>query len=217
VEEISTRLLIFPADLSANRIEFDEAFWEWWSEDQPAPFSTKLLWASHVPTAHAAASVRLAGREWSTYLAVHRYGGIEIGTADTYTVRDQRCFRLIRTVGLAWLAFQRQAEVVRRLGPIEGPWEVTLVLYDTDGAYLGDVGEGWAQPQSRTWEAPSCREPNVVIRERFEAWPSRPEDPRCLAFRFGGRIEDAWGGKHRRFLDLRGDHEGEFDPRRWRL
>lgn len=217
VEEISTRILILPADPSVNRVEFDEAFWEWWSADQRAPFGSPLPWTEHVPTMQAAASLRLRGRAWSTYLAVHRHGGIEIGTRDAYTARDQRCFRLIRTVGLAWLAFDRQAEVVERFGAIKGPWEATLVLYGTEGAHLGDIGEGWAQPHDLSWEAPRCSEPNTVIQEQLEEWPSGAEDQKALAFRFGGRIEDTWGLKFRRFLDRRGDDEGEFDARRWGL
>ena len=217
VDDLSTRIVILPVDPMATLLEFDDEFWAWWGADRPAPFGTRLMWNTNVPTVDAAARVRTLGDRWHTFLAVHRHGGVEVGTADTYG-RDEehRCFRLIRTVGLLWIAFDRQAEVHRQVN-VGGPWEVTLAIHRTDGAHLGDLGAGWAEPFSGVWDLRPCREPNVLMREELEAWPEEPDDVKELSFRFGGRIEDAWGMRQRRFLDHRGELEGQFDAGRWEL
>lgn len=217
VADLSTRIVILPADPTARLLEFDDELWRWWGEDRPAPFgASPIQWAEGIPTVDAAVRVRPGRDTWETFLALHRHGGVELGTADTYDVREQRYFRLIRTVGLLWLALDVQALVLRHV-EVAGPWEVTLALHGTRDAHLGNVGKGWREPGDFSWDAPPCHEPNVVIREELSQWPEEPDHLREVAYRLGGRIEDAWGMRQRRFLDRQGEHEGEFDPRYWRL
>ena len=54
-----------------------------------------------------------------------------------------------------------------------------------------------------------------MIRRELDTFPESENDIRDLALDVGARIEDAWGGKYRRFLDRVGDSEGKFNPRRW--
>lgn len=217
VDDLSTRVVILPGDPMATLLEFDDEFWDWWAEGRPAPFGSSLPWDPDVPSVDAAVRVRSDGNRCTTFLAVHRHGGVEVGTADSYEVeKGHRNFRLIRTVGLLWVALDSQAQVLRHVD-LEGPWEVTLAMYRTQGAQLGDLGAGWSAQGNLSWFAPVCLEPNVVIRQELERWPEEPDDLRELAFRLGGHIEDAWGIRYRRFLDHHGEFEGQFDARRFRL
>lgn len=43
-----------------------------------------------------------------------------------------------------------------------------------------------------------------MIRWELETFPASEDDVRDLTFDVGARIEDAWGGKYRRFLDANG-------------
>ena len=56
-----------------------------------------------------------------------------------------------------------------------------------------------------------------MIRRELDAFPASENDVRDLAFDVGARIEDAWGGKYRRFLDRDGEMKGKFNPERWSL
>lgn len=218
VADLSTRIVILPVDPLATRLEFDAEMWEWWSQVQSTPFSDhSLIWNESVPTAHAAVHARTGTEGWSTYLAVHRHGGVEVGTTDTYEARGYKCFRLIRTVGLLWLAVATEAEVLHHV-ELDGPWVVILAMHDTEGSVLADVAKGWREPtHPGASTLPKCPDPHVVIREEVESWPEDVDERRNLAFRLGGRVEDAWGLKQRRFIARDGDLEGEFDWREWRL
>lgn len=216
LDDVSARIVILPADPRSTPVEFDDDFWEWWNEDWAAPFGKPLMWHSTIPTVNAAVRLRSSGDRWTTYMAIHRHGGIEVGTDGTYTLRDQRCFHLIHTVGLLWLALGRQAEVLRHID-LPGPWLIVLAMRGTGGAFLGGFGEGWAEPFNMAAGATTCWEPNVIIREEMDLWPTEPDEFRELAFQLGGRIEDAWGSSRRRFLDYHGDLKGEFNPRHWDL
>lgn len=218
VEDLSTRIVILPADPRVARLEFDDEMWEWWTEQRSAPFGAQLSWHKSFPTVDAAVHLRGTADEWDTYLAVNRHGGVEVGTSDIYTIREARCFRLVRTVGLLWVALDTQSQVLRHV-PAEGPWQVALALHNTQGAVLGDLAEGWASPGRGLVRVRVCPEPHVVMREELTEWPAqeKADEIRRLAFRLGGRIEDAWGVKQRRFLANGGELEGGFDPRSWRL
>ena len=56
-----------------------------------------------------------------------------------------------------------------------------------------------------------------MIRRELDTFPESENDVRDLAFDVGARIEDAWGGKYRRFLDREGEMDGTFNPRGWTL
>lgn len=216
LNDVSSRVVILPPDPLSVRIDFDDEFWAWWDEPREAPFGGQLMWHSTGPTVNAAVKVRTTGPEWSTYLALNRHGGVEVGTSDTYGRGDTRYFRLVRTVGLVWIALDRQVHAAERFGR-DGPWEVTLALHNTRGCFLGEFGEGWAEPGRSVRPQAPCFDTNVVVREELETFPHTPEAIRDLAFRVGGRIDDAWGVRQRRFLDHRGEGEGQFSVQHWRL
>lgn len=218
VEELSTRIVILPGDPFSTELQFDDEFWGWWDERRETPFGGSLHWNDTVPSIEAAVGFRGYGEGWDTYLALHRHGGVELGTSDVYQIGETgRCFRLIRTVGLIWVVLDTQSEVLRRVG-VDGPWQVVLALINTQGAWLGDVGTGWAEPPDRLGcGTPPCPEPHVVIRRELEDFPVEADAIQGLVFDLGGRIEDAWGVKQRRFLEARGELQGQFNPRKWRF
>lgn len=213
VEELSTRIVVLPHDPFATNLSFDEDFWNWWRQDRPSPFGRPVLWHGHRPTFDAAAKFRSRGESWSTYIALHRHGGVEVGTADAYVGRDAvRCFRLGRAVALLWLALEELAGSFER-SQTEGPWEVLVAFHGTFGAHLEDLGQGWAEPSSHAWDAPRCSEPSVVLRREFSDVPTERDAIRELALDFGSRIDDAWGFEASRVLDRCGEQEGRFVPR----
>ncbi|MEX0980086.1 MAG: hypothetical protein WDZ89_03270, partial [Gemmatimonadota bacterium] len=100
---------------------------------------------------------------------------------------------------------------------VNGAWQVILALHDTEGALLGNVAEGWEEPHHFPVHDPSrCPDPNVVLVRELDAYPTDPEAIRTLALELGGRIEDAWGIKERRFLARAGTAVGKFNARGWR-
>lgn len=213
VEELSTRIVLLPRDPFSGDLSFDEEFWSWWSQERPSPFGRSLLWHGSRPTADAAVKFRSMGESWSTYLALHRHGGVEVGTGDAYVGRGEvRCFRLGRTVALLWLALDELAGSFERF-QADGPWEVLVAFHGTSGAHLGGLGQGWPGPARVVWDAPVCSEPSVVLRRELPEVPTEPDAIGDLALDFGSRIEDAWGIKASRVLDREGEHEGQFYPR----
>lgn len=216
MESLSARLLILPGDPFATDLSFDEEFWGWWTKDGPSPFGTHVQWTSTEPTVDAAVKYRSRSEKWTTYLGLHRHGGVEIGCDPSWSDGlGTRFFGLAKTVGLVWVGVSAQAEAVGRFGHA-GPWELTLVFYQTDNSYLAGFGIGWADPHRGggrdLW---TQQEPHIMIRRELDTFPKSENDIRDLAFDIGARIEDAWGGKYRRFLDGVGDSEGKFNPRRW--
>ena len=79
-------------------------------------------------------------------MAVSRLAAIRLGRM----TQGRRFFRLLHTVGLVWIGASTQAEAVDRFGLV-GPWELTLVFYQTDNSYLAGFGIGWARSASRWW------------------------------------------------------------------
>lgn len=123
-----------------------------------------------------------------------------------------RFFGLVRTVGLVWIGASTQAESVGRFG-LAGPWELTLIFYDTANAYLAGFGQGWAEPDQLGYDVRARQEPHIMIRREMDCFPESENDVRDLAFDIGGRIGNAWGVRQRRFLDSVGDTEGQLNPR----
>ena len=217
-ESVSARLLILPGDPFATDLSFDEEFWGWWTNDGPSPFGTRVQWTNTEPTVDAAAKYRSSSREWSTYLGLHRHGGVEVGFDPSCSgSQERRFFRLLHTVGLVWIGAAAQAEAVGRFG-LTGPWELSLVFYGTENSSLAGFGIVWAEPRGGGgWIPRAQQEPRIMIRRELDTFPESANDVRDLAFDVGARIEDAWGGTYRRFLDSDGDMKGKFNPRRWRL
>jgi len=214
IENLSARLLILPGDPFATDLSFDEEFWNWWTAEGPSPFGSHVQWTNTTVTVDAAVKYRSSSEEWSTYLGLHRHGGVEVGCDPSWSGSDERRFFGLRhTVGLVWIGAAAQA----RFG-LTGPWEMSLILYGTDDAFLAEFGTGWAEPhRPRGWGFRPQQDPHVIIRRELDTFPESENDVRDLAFDVGARVEDAWGVKYRRFLDRDGDMQGKFNPERWSL
>lgn len=81
-------------------------------------------------------------------------------------------FFLTTIVGRVWVALALFAEVLERLA-IQGPWELTLAMRDTNRAVLGNVAAGWEEPE-RAFprdELPRCPDPNLLIVREVYEWP----------------------------------------------
>jgi hypothetical protein len=214
--KISTRIVVLPGDPFRSDLEFKEELWRWWGDDRETPFNGVLGWSNLRPTADAAVRFQGHGEEWKTCLALHRNRGVELIGHDFYQLRDGiKALRLVRSVALLWIAMDAQAWVLGHLD-VPGPWQVVVALHDTQDSVLGDLAPGWVEPHDiRALDPPRCHEPNVLIVRELEQFPTKPDDVRRLAFDLGGRIEDAWGVKERRFLARTGDSTGEFNPMGW--
>lgn len=218
IESLSARLLILPSDPFATDLSFDDEFWGWWTNDGPSPFGTRVQWTNTEPTVDAAVKYRSSSEEWSTYLGLHRHGGVEVGCDPSWLgSHEGRFFKLLQTVGLVWIGAAAQAEAVGRFGTT-GPWELSLVFYRTGNSYLAGLGIGWAEPhRGDGWIPRAQQEPGIMIRLELDAFPESANRVRDLVFDVGARIEDAWGVTYRRFLDRDGDMKGKFNPAGWRL
>jgi hypothetical protein len=214
--EPSTRIVILPADPFRSELEFNADLWEWWAEEREAPFGGPVRWNTSLPTADAAVRVQGYGDKWEACLALHRYGGIELVSDDFYSSRDGgHTLRLVRTVALLWIALDAQSWVLQHL-EVDGPWQVLVALHGTKGALLGNVAAGWMEPHDfMAHDPPRCPDPNVVLIRELDVYPTEPDTIRDLAIDLGGRIEDAWGMKERRFLARTGEGAGDFDARKW--
>lgn len=212
-EDLSARLLILPGDPFSTNLSFDDEFWEWWAEHPPAPFRGHVHWTNTEPTLEAAVRYKGGLEKWTRYLALHRNGGVEIGFDPAWLHGEgTRFFGLVHTVGLVWIGASMQAESAARFD-LAGPWELTLILYDTKNAYLVGFGQGWAEPDQLGYDVRAQQELHIMIRREMDCFPESENDIRDLAFDIGGRIGNAWGVTQRRFLDRVGDTEGQFNPR----
>ena len=228
--EVHVRFLILPADPEAAAVQFDEDFWAWWMQDRPNPFegSSSTNWGRE-GVAEATAAVRYdRGTDdrwnWNGYLALLRFGGLEFGLGRLGSVRWRRTpeedethvFFLTTIVGRVWVGLTLFAEILERHA-IQGPWEITLALRDSNLAVIGNVAAGWEEPERAfpREELPRCPDPNVLIVREVVEWPD-PDGRQTLAFDIGSNIEDAFGFRGRRFLGRLDPVAGMFDPSRYR-
>ena len=73
----------------------------------------------------------------------------------------------------------------------------------------------WGSIASEEVRCP-CAEDNLMFHSELLEWLTEPDVQGNLAFELGGRIEDAWGWRERRFLARTGAHEGRFDASEYR-
>lgn len=216
VKALSARLLILPSDPDSSIMEFDDEAWDWWRACESRVVGREIDWGhDHRPTATAMIRHDRASDDvwdWNHYLALHRSGALELGLGSTGARKwnESRVFFLISILGRTWAALTQYRAVVGRFAP-EGPWEMTLALVGTYGSFLGHVAQGWAEPQNALdYDLRPCVETNVSIRFELYEWPHTDQAIQDLAFKIGGRIEDAWGVSQRRFLARTGPNEGAF-------
>jgi len=172
-----------------------------------------------IPTAHAAALVNSLGSErlWSSYVAVHRNGSIDMGLGyrggcDTShgDVGNVRVFRLVSLVGYCWALL----ELARKLDhELNGVWLLAFALVRTEGALLGNLGEEWPEPGMFGNSIGGCADAHLLWHIELDRLPNDEAACQEQAFAIGDRIEDAWGVRERRYLACRGDRAGQFDAR----
>ena len=179
------------------------------------------LGAQEIPTAHAAALVDSYGSRdaWNSYLAIYRSEALEyrLGDRGAWERKDQegnlvRVFSLISVVARTW-ALLRFASALRDRTAVDGPWQLTVALNRTAGAFPGNVGEGWAEPLTWDNELPPCVDQHLLWHIDIADVP-RDDEARDIAFSVGDRIEDAWGARQCRYLARVGDLAGRFDVRK---
>lgn len=219
----TAQLILLSSDPAAEAIRIDDAFWAWLDAQKTVAVEgrTVRFGDQNYPTAHAAAVITSygSGEPWNNYLAVHRSGVIELGLGDRGGWERQnregetvRMFNLISIVSYAW-AMQRFSAALHERFPLPGPRQLTIALRGTKGALLGNVGEGWAEPDSFGNTVGGCPEEHLLWHLTIDG-PSDHEAQQALAFAIGDRIENAWGTVHRRYLARVGDWTDRLDVRR---
>ena len=149
-DNLDVRLLFLPADPDGDVISLDREVLAWLKGPRQSPYGGSYpQWGPQERGTNGALVVYDQYREdagWKRYLALHRYGGIEVGVAHlAYGVSEVRAFPLRPIVGLAWTAAALFAEVADRW-QLQGPVEITVALRNTRQATLGGFAEGWAEP-----------------------------------------------------------------------
>lgn len=221
----SVRLLLLPADPDADVIRVDDGLWAWIKHHQVVDIEGRdlRLGTHEVPTAQAAALVDSYGNgeAWHSYVAIHRSGALEYGLGDrgVWELKDRndklvRVFNLISVVARTW-ALLKFGTTMRDRASVDGPFQLTVAMHCTGGAFLGNVAEGWAEPLTWGNELPACPEENLLWHLELTEWPDE-DNIRELAFRVGDRLEDAWGVRHRRYLARAGEVVGKLDVRQLR-
>jgi hypothetical protein len=197
VNDPTVRLLLLPADPDAWLIDFDAAFWAWWTQDGEDPITGEpTRWGyQSLPTDSAGLQAVIVDQGRLTrYLAVHRNGALEFELRDhgahTYQTAGMktalRVFRLMTIVGRVSAALRLWTDIRTRLG-LNGP-------------------EGLGR---------QCPAKHLFLRRDVWDWPDEVRQL-DLAFSIGGWIEDEWGYPERRFLARSGPSAGQFDKSKYR-
>lgn len=214
-------LTILPANPYGETINFDEAFWSWWSEPTVDPSTGDASrWSAQVAsTSMDAVTARRDGYlKWDGAFGLQRTGVFQSILGErlaTGTWKEKRVFALVPLVAWAWAVVGRYGDVVARYGP-DGPFQVSLALFDTSDALLSTFGEGWAEPNDVfSDELVYCREQSLDVQIELAVWPDAA-GMQQLAYRIGERIENAWESHARRFINRAGPKAGQFGAnRRW--
>ncbi|OGX35657.1 MAG: hypothetical protein A3C36_00365 [Omnitrophica WOR_2 bacterium RIFCSPHIGHO2_02_FULL_52_10] len=216
VPQLAVRLVILPGDPDSKRIEFNDEFWSWLESEHENPLHGRVnIWGHTViPTTSVAVVCQQVSDgpwKWGSYLALYRHGGLDMGLGHGggKSMGQKRLFRLVHIVGRLWSALHFYGHAVSHFH-IDGPWECSVALLQTQGGSLANFGAGWAQYGEPYANPTPCPEPNLWLRREFDEWP-QPDDIRDLAFNIGGWIEDSWGMRCRRFLARNGPLAGQFD------
>ena len=223
LREPTVQVLLLPPDPEGEVFSFDDELWAWIDAQKTVAVGGRTIrfGDQSYPTAHAAALVRGYGNRepWSSYLAVHRSGAIELGLGDRGGWERQnregetvRMFNLISIVAYTWAMLMFSAALNER-DARSSPRQLTIALRGTRGALLGNVGEGWAEPDSFQNTVSGCLEEHLLWHLSIDE-PPDDAGQKQLAFGVGDRIEDAWGVTESRYLARVGDRDGQLDVRR---
>jgi hypothetical protein len=209
MKSTAVRVLIQPSDPMASVLEFDAEFWEWLNTRSRSRNWSNVFGGEIVATAHAAC-VASGTRErgWRSCLAIGRNGGVESLMAEDCVVsragENRKLFRLTAIVQHILATLQLHSEILERLAPKTGPWEVILAVVGTADSWLGGFAGGW--PTFDSFDAPRCADPNLLFRREADAWNDIVVAG--LATSLGAQLENAWGLRQFRFLN---PTTGDFD------
>lgn len=223
LREPTVQVLLLPPDPDADALQIDDPLWAWLEAQKVVAVEGRMVRFGDqmYPTAHAAALVSGYGstEPWNSYLAVHRSGAIELGLGDRGGWERQnqegetvRMFNLTSIVTYTWAMLTFSAALNDHVA-LAGPRQLTIAMRSTKGGLLGNVGEGWAEPNSFQNTVGGCLEEHLLWHLSVDGPPDEAAQKR-LAFAAGDRIEDAWGMAQRRYLARVGDREGHLDHRR---
>ena len=208
VESLDFRLMFVPADPEAAVVRLDKDTMEWLKEHR----SQARVLPRHRERATAQALVSYEqlrdDRGWDAYVAVHQHGGLEIGGAISYTVRDTKVFSLLQAASMAAAVSRMQVDAAERW-QVESPYELLVALRNIRGATLGNFAEGWAEPGQGLFDYETALEEHVLLRRELHG----AFEPESIAVDVGEALERAFGTTWRRHLARRGEHEGRLDPR----
>lgn len=223
LESRTVQTVLLPADPEQDAVSFDEEFWEWFHAEQDTTVEGRGVRFGYQkrPTAQAAVVFDDRGRDgaWRRFLGIHRSGAVELGlgTSGAREYQDDqgetvRIFALASIVTYTWAMLKVTMELHGRVG-LPAPWQLTVGLVSTKGAFLGNVADGWAEPGSWNNSVGGCADENLLWHIEFDQVPDQGFEQN-LAFEIGDRIEDAWGVAHRRYLARQGERVGQLDHRR---
>lgn len=223
LESLTVQAVLLPADPERDALWFDGDFWDWFKAEQEMKVEGRGVRFGYqtFPTAHAAVVVNDHGRDgaWRRFLGVHRSGAIELGLGSSGAREYQddrgetvRTFALASIVTYTWAMLKFTVQLHRRVG-LPTPWQLTIGLVSTKGAFLGNVAEGWAEPGSWDNSVGGCADDNLLWHFELDQVPDDGFQ-QDMAFAIGNLIEDAWGVTQRRYLARQGERVGQLDHRR---
>ena len=221
LRNITVQLILLPSDPEATPVVLDDDLAARLKRGNGIMLDRVrvALPANERRTAHALAFSDYYDSGWTTYYAIHRSGTLEFGLGGRGgwegTGRDGEFVRMILltpTVARAW-ALLRVADEMYRDDQVSGPFQFTVAVRNTDGALLGGLGEGWAEPGDWSNNLGACAERHLLWHLELDEIPNE-SGARAFAYAIGDRLEQAWGSAHRRYLAERGVYAGHLDPRR---
>jgi hypothetical protein len=180
LRERTAHLLLLPLDPDADALARDEDFSPWLDENRQVEVEGRRisLGDQTYPTADGPAVVSHAVREpWGHYWRVQRSGAVEAGLGDWggWERKDRegnvrRTFNLVSIVGYTWALLRLAADLRTRVETAP-PWLLTVALRQTEGALLGNVGEGWAEPNDLNNHVGGCAEEHLLWHIEIAEWP----------------------------------------------
>jgi hypothetical protein len=205
---VTGRFLMLPADPETPTVRFDDDFWQWWQQVDPTPDGSGREWSDKTySTTDAAVRADATPDGWERYLAVHRHGGVEVGTKSIYQRDGQTYVALTSLVRLVRVGLALQQQVCERTS-LQGPWEVAVALRDTADTVLSDFAWDWQMLPAAADARYRCHDPAILIRREITDYPNRTDQTHDLVIDLADHIEQSWGATQHLYL-TRASTEGE--------
>lgn len=211
-------VLVLPADDLAQPVDFTDEL----LARIPVRFTGRTangVGSLHAVTSTSGALVRFAtgadGEGWGGFIAVERCGGVQCGAGATSRylmpmgvsgATGPPVLRLFVLAHMVRVAVQLQTSLIEWAAaqlpkvPIEGPFEVAVVIPKTSGMVLGGLNDGWEQPEHSLLPPTRVNETNVLVRTQVADWPVGDDENRDLVLRSLERACEAFGDRDRRYI-----------------